>query len=173
MSALFIANATKQDHDFVFRMGGLKKINFLPITKGGQIKIEGQLAELEAIVEQHRKYGITDFRECAKAHKFSGLIYSFDKSIKLDSIIGAIERHDEVIDESAQVIRQETAAAANENIEAKAKEAGAAVVATSFEIEEVNTDPTATGKKFKQMVEMDKQADVKVKRGPGRPRTRH
>lgn len=170
---LHIANATKQDHDFLYRIKGTQKTNLLPIKKGGQVSISGDREELEDIVAQHRVYGIVDVKDFSKALKFSGMIYSFSGPINVDRIYEALERHDDVIDETAQLVREQSAAATNAAIEEHAGSSNSKVEATSFELKELPKDQTDTSPKVDVVVRADKKADPKPQRSARRPRNEH
>lgn len=175
---LYIANATKQDHDFLYRMGfdpqadrqGAPRVRLLPIKKGSQVAIEGNKEELEAVIGQHRIYGIVDVKEFEKMPKFSGLVYSVGSPINVDRIYHALDHHDEVIDENAQEARENSTAATNAMIEDHARNANASVTETSFELKELQRDQTDESRKVDVLIKTDKRGDKKPNRKVGRPR---
>ena len=158
---LNIGNATKQNHDFLFRMPGLAKVNVLPIPKGSQVHIEGNREDLDFIIAQHVRYGLIDVKEFGKQKNFAGLVFSFNGTINMDKLAEAREIHNDFIDENAQNIREATTAASAAIIEGEAEHTGAKVGSTTFELEELPDSRNEGKTRIKQTLIADKSASEK------------
>lgn len=90
------------------------------IDIGGQIRISGDLTtpEIEAIVGQHRKYGMVEVGEIDRTKPFVGLCYSVDKPISVERIRNALVHNAEVLTEIGRARRQEAAIAVSNQLEA-------------------------------------------------------
>jgi len=81
------------------------------IDPGGQIQVMGEApqAVLEAIVDQHRAYGIISVDEATKHRGFVGRIFAFDTPVDLDRINYAIDHNDGVLFDQGEKQRREMA----------------------------------------------------------------
>jgi hypothetical protein len=86
MTTLYVANRTRQVHDFEYRMPGSLRVESLLLEPGTQQRIgEAPLLFIEAIIEQHRAYGLMAAEDVPP--KFTGICYSIDKPVPaLDSL---------------------------------------------------------------------------------------
>ena len=87
---LFIANGTKQVQVFMYWVAEAKSPRTQTIPVGAQIQITGDLSqpEIDSIIAQHVKYGLTAAEEVERSRSYSSLIYSVDRPVKT----GLIER---------------------------------------------------------------------------------
>ncbi len=160
---LNLGNATKQDHDFTYRLpNNPMKIVVRTIPKGSQIDIQGDKDELENIIAQYERFGLVEVRECAKTPKFSGLVFSFNGKINMDKLGQAREAHGDFIDQNAQEIREATAAAVAGSIDGEASAVGANVGKTTMDIEELPGAGSEGKKKTHVTLIADKSAPEKV-----------
>ncbi len=120
MPALYIANATKQEHTFAYRLPERVGEPILqPIRAGGQVRISGDLnqIQIDAIIEHHRIYGMISVEEAARVKEFAGLCYSIDKPISFEKLTQMVEHNDDVLTERGKKMRAEAAVATNEQLE--------------------------------------------------------
>ena len=120
MPELFVANCTKQDHYFVYRvLNDKKRTKVQRISIGGQVKVytDMPVEDIDYIVSQHAAYGLIRAEEVTRATKFVGLCYSIGKPVDLEKIMVAEEHNAEVMQEAALQVRRETAVAINNAIE--------------------------------------------------------
>lgn len=157
MAILYVANTSKQHHDFVYRVPeDLHKIHHQKIMIGEQIKIHKEASPeiLGAIVEQHTRYGLIEASEVDRSKPFMGLLYQFDKPIDVNKFMYADEHNAGVLIEQGQMIRKEAAAALHqkieENIDGQVLNLQTEVVEETKdtdrglnEVVEVNRDPSA------------------------------
>ena len=116
---LYIANATKQNFDFMYRMPEVSGIRVQTIPIGGQIQITGELSTLQvdSIIAQHAKYGMVSVDEIDRSRNFTGLCYSIDKQIPVAKIMTAVRLNTAVLQNRGKQMRQEAAVAENNRIE--------------------------------------------------------
>ena len=177
MTQLFIANCTKQDHEFNFRLPENGKLLAKMIPKGHQEKILGDLSDTDiaAIVEQHSRYGMVHVDEARKIKDFAGLCYS-DKMIPAKSMQNLYDHNQEVLEERGQVQRNESAVAATASIDTTMKANGAGEI-KAVEVESVllqdPADALASGGGINQTIRVDKdRGDKKAgRRGMFRSRS--
>jgi hypothetical protein len=114
MPTLYIANASKQRHDLIYRIPEESAPRRQQIPAGGQIVVYQPNASMEVlsvVVEQHLKYGLMDVAEIDRRKPFIGLCYRFDKPIDVEKIMQADEHNSDVLDEQSLDARKLSAAA--------------------------------------------------------------
>jgi hypothetical protein len=126
MSDLYIGNATRQFLDFYYRMPESSQSRIQKIRPGGQIKISGNLntADVDAIVEQHKKYGLVRVSEIDRTKDFSGICYDVDRPIRVDNLRRAMDKKIAVLVDKGKEIRKLAAIANNNALEASLEESG-------------------------------------------------
>lgn len=110
MPKLFIANTTKQHHDFVYRpkigsggktedgvlkpIYGEMRLQHIPV--GGQICVSGVStdAEIRNILDQHKH--IVEFKSLNRVRGFQGLCYRQDDPVPIEEILERLETNDKV-----------------------------------------------------------------------------
>lgn len=115
---LYVANTTKQDHDFVYRVPEIERLFQQPVPSGGQILVykDDSSPVINAIIKQHERYGLVNIAEIDRRKPFIGLCYSVDKEIPVSKIMYAAEHNDDVLAADGLQHRKESAAALSENI---------------------------------------------------------
>lgn len=122
MAKLYIANCTKQAHEFAFRVpaednfGRQPRLATIRIDPGTQQQIMGDepMVVLQAIVNQHRQYGLVSADEVVRTKEFVGRCYSFDKPVDLDKLNYAFDHNQGVLFERGQQQRSEMAVAVDQ-----------------------------------------------------------
>lgn len=116
---MYIANATKQNMDFIYRLPEVKGLRVQTIPIAGQIQITGDLNQIQvdAIIEQHGKYGMIPVEEVDRARAFTGLCYSIDKPVPVAKIMTAVRLNTNVLQERGKQIRLESGLAEHSRIE--------------------------------------------------------
>lgn len=120
MPTLYVANASKQKHDFIYRIPEETSVRRQQIAPGAQIVVYQPNATLEvvkAIVDQHAIYGLVDVAEIDRRKPFVGLCYRFDKPINVEKIMQADEHNSGVLERESQEARKLSAAALHNAIE--------------------------------------------------------
>jgi hypothetical protein len=125
MPELFIGNVSKQIQQFCYRSPERPGVITQTIPIGGQIRISpnGQhvdlsTPEIDAIIEQHRAYGIVNIDDIDnKQSPFSGICYSVGKAMTPEKLRRAMLKKEESLKLFGQKIRQEAALAVNSQIE--------------------------------------------------------
>lgn len=116
---LHIANCTKQDLDFIYRLPGDPRMKLQKIKVGTQAKIykDAPLETLQHIIKQHERYGLVSVEEAVKAGSdvFVGACWSF-KPIDMDKVVHTIDHNDGVIHDRGVETRKESAVAASDAI---------------------------------------------------------
>jgi len=120
MPKLYVCNTSQQKHEFIYRMPErLQTSAPITIQPGSQAMIIDAPSEvLDAIVEQHRIYGMKHQNE-VDTRSFNGLIYSVDKPVELETIFLAEEANTEVLQAQGSEIRQNQAAAFSEKLDSE------------------------------------------------------
>ncbi|WP_343743369.1 hypothetical protein [Herbaspirillum huttiense] len=119
MSRLFIANTTKQNHEFHYWMPEQRKTIVKMIRAGSQEEIHpgaGREAH-EYIVAQHVQFGLKPVNEIDRTKEFIGLCYQFDRPISSERMNETFEHNDEVLKQQAQERRKEAAIATESQLE--------------------------------------------------------
>jgi hypothetical protein len=124
---LFIANAKQQTESFTYRvpdgdpMRGMSvgSPRTQPIPTGQQIQVAGDLtsAQIEAVVEQHRPYGLIDVSELNGIRTYAGLVFSIDKPVPDSRIMQLMGSNIGVLEEKGREMREMAAIATNQDIE--------------------------------------------------------
>jgi hypothetical protein len=118
MPDLYIANCTKQNHVFAYRVPGENGVKSLSIAIGQQSKLPGlSNAVAGAIIEANSRYGLIEVKEIDRTKPFIGMCYSLDAPVKIDVIIKAMKHNDEVLIQRGRETRQAAAVASNNLIE--------------------------------------------------------
>jgi hypothetical protein len=115
---LFIANMTQQQHDFIYRVPGSPRIHRQHIPAGGQVQVHQNdlSAVLEGIVQQHERYGLKPASEVLQRRGFTGLCYSYDTPINVDTFMVAQQQNDTALTDQGLDRRQNEAAAIHERM---------------------------------------------------------
>src|SRR6516164_2926384 len=100
MPELYIGNVSKQVQQFSYRSPERPGVIVQTIPIGGQIRVSpnGQHIdlnpiEIDAILAQHRAYGIVDVDDIdTKQSPFSGVCYSIGKPISVDKLRRAMQK---------------------------------------------------------------------------------
>ena len=124
MAMLYIANCMKQTYDFAYRIPGdefavHRRLNTVSIPPGAQARIHGEapMPVLEAIVEQHRAYGIMPVDEIVRTREFVGICFSFDKPVPIDQLQYAIDHNTGVLFDRGEQQRQDAAIVVDQALE--------------------------------------------------------
>jgi hypothetical protein len=128
MSTLYIANPTAQAVLFSYRVP--EQANFPlrqhMIRPGMQIALPENFStpQIEGVLRQHVKYGITPIEEVERVGAFIPLVYSVDKKILPSKLAAAMLRNVAVLRERGRQFRQEAAVAEAVRIEASLRDQG-------------------------------------------------
>lgn len=162
MAILYIANTTKQHHDFLYRVAeenGRTRIQ--KIMSGEQIRVHKEETKdvLMNIVDQHVTYGLVEAAKIDQTKPFIGLCYAFDKPIAVEKFMYADEHNMSVLEEQGREIRRTQAAALHGQIE----QAGDSQL-QSLQTEVVEqTRETDVG--LNEIIEVSKDQDATTRRG--------
>jgi hypothetical protein len=126
MPKLFVANVSKQIHQFAYRALERNGVIIQPIPIGGQITIAPNgtntdltTPEIDFILNQNRKYGLVSIEELdnSKDFRFNGICFSIGKPLTTERLRRAMQRNEEVLEAMGREIRKEAAVAAHQRIE--------------------------------------------------------
>jgi hypothetical protein len=140
MPTLYVANASKQRHDFIYRIPEETSVRRQQIAPGGQITVyqpNAQPEVIRSIIDQHVRYGLVDVSEIDRRKPFVGVCYSIDKPIKVEKIMYADEHNSTVLTKASEEARQLSAAALHTALE-QATEGAAKVESLELEIVQQN-----------------------------------
>lgn len=171
MALLYVANTTKQHHEFLYRIPGEVSVRKQKIVSGGQERIYNDVGIdiLMAIVAQHVPYGMKDELDAKNTRDIAPLVFSIGKPVNLDRLLQAFDQNDTVMDEVAGDRREEVAAAIASDLEAQI---GVEMTNVTVEIKE-DTKPGETAR-VNSGVEVTRNPETarhsKDVRPPGRSR---
>jgi hypothetical protein len=120
MPDLYIANASPQKVEFYYRLRGTPAARYQPIPIGGQVKISGELSDLDIkdIIDQHARYGFVPAHEAHKvAGNFGGLVYSIGTPVAVSKIMDAASVRLEKLKKEGEIIRKEAAVSLSNQME--------------------------------------------------------
>ena len=123
---LYIGNATKQMLDFKYRIGREAPVWTQMIPAGTQIRIPGDLtpAQVDHVVKSQAKYGIVAADSIDQARGFHGLCYSIGKAITTVRLTMLMEKNHDALLARGREIREQSAVAQNNMLEATLREQG-------------------------------------------------
>lgn len=162
---LYVANCTKQGHDFIFRLPEEKRTQKLFIPAGGQVMVlngGSGVTAVRGVVEQHARYGLVPVTEIDRTKPFIGMCYSLDKPIPVAKILRAAEHNDGVLEERSLEERRVTAGAMHSKLSDPNEHPIAPV---SLEVETIERTKDDTG--MNQIVQITR--DGKPRRRRVRP----
>jgi hypothetical protein len=153
MTILFIANCSKQEHNFTYALPENMRPFYQSIRAGGQIKIEGSLQDVNSIIDQHKVYGLQNAKEIGR--NFGGICYQIDQVIDVESIHhGFSQTEKEQIDRALEA-QKITAVASDQILANKAQEFGVQQKAPlEIEVTEQKLNAADTAPKMSQVIEV-------------------
>jgi hypothetical protein len=164
---LYIANCTKQDHQFTYMLLENPRPFMERIRAGSQIKIKGSNDEIDQIIKQHEIYGLIPVDKIKG--NFSGMAYRIDKPINVEAIENGISVRDQTMIDRATEARKITAVASDQKISETAQQMGLKQKAPlEIEIIEEKKNYADNEPKFEQTIEVVKEGIAP--KGRGRPR---
>ena len=172
MADLYIANTSKQDHDFVFDVPGGKRHHLRKIQAGGQIvltNLEGDT--IKTIIDHHAMYGMRDIKAIKNEKIFVGLCYS-DHEITFDGLTSAIEHNMKNLEEEGDMLRTAASIAADQSLINQAPETSE-LRRTEVQIEQVatkNNPDTEINETRRISTEKGAPVDRRGKRTQGGPK---
>jgi hypothetical protein len=111
---LYIANTTKQRHDFTYRKPETGRLVYHPINAGSQaVVLDGTKAEIDIIIQQHEVYGLIDAGNIDHNRAYIGMCYSIDKPVASRIIEKAMRDNDGHLNRAAHERRQASVIATN------------------------------------------------------------
>jgi len=123
MATMYIANSTKQHHEFVYRLPEQTKIYSITIPYGEQRELlHKDLSSdlIDYILNQHKgdtsEY-MVEAKTIDRSKGFVGLIYSFDKPVDAELIANTIYENDGELDLLAKKYREDTTVATEKMLE--------------------------------------------------------
>lgn len=118
MTKLFVANTTKQNWMFTYRLPGGTQHFMRRIPAGQQICLDNlQSDEIDVVIKQNAVYGMQPAKEMSRRKGYAGIVYSVgDDPINIDRMLETFNQNDDVRDGEAQERRVTTAAAIGDNI---------------------------------------------------------
>lgn len=168
---MYIANCTKQVASFIYRLPEHHQQRQQQIEIGGQTQISGDLTQLEvdAIIEQHTKYGLVAADDLDRTKPFIGLCYSIDKPVRIGKLEQALVHNDKVLEQRGAQTRKEAALAVAKNVEQQTGE-GLTALEMTIEQDKAGTDGDVVGA---QTVRVDRNAPEQELTGDAAKRQRN
>lgn len=120
MPKLWIANATSQVQQFTYWLPEMPRSFVQEVPIGSQTMIAGKdlpQSAIDGILKQHEIYGLASANQAFRQRKFSGVVYSIDKPVRLDILQELVNHHRGVLTERGKQLRQEAAIATDDYIQ--------------------------------------------------------
>jgi|SRR5688572_19114348 len=120
MPKLYVANASQQVQQFHFWLPEATRPFVQEIPIGSQVLIAGRelpSSVMDGIIKQHEVYGLGTVNQAFRQQKFSGVVYSVDRPVRLDVLQELVNHHRGVLTESGKKLRQEAAIATDDYIQ--------------------------------------------------------
>lgn len=141
---LFIANTTQQFNDFIYTIPERNGNVTQRIAPGGQIRIvvkNGDLNQhdIDAILNQHRPFGLIEVSEVGKARGHHPLVASVDKPVHITKVQDQFRRNRSVLVDRGKEMRTAAAVALDAHIEEAMTMNGSGEVLRElrFDVEEI------------------------------------
>ena len=121
---LYIANATRQVVDFLYRVPGNQKLMSQTIRVGSQIALSGDLStdDIDVITTHHRTYGMVGVSEIDSTRRFIPLVFSVDRAVSAAVLNRLMDRNTGSLVESGKAYRRDMAIANNQVLESQLAE---------------------------------------------------
>lgn len=127
MGKLYVANATRQTHQFLYWIAERKHPVEQTIPPGAQVLVAGRdlsPVEIDAIVAHHANYGMVRVGDANRGRAFSGLCYQLDKSIPVERIRALMLHNDAALRQRGREFRELAAVSINAEVERMSMEQG-------------------------------------------------
>ncbi|EOC9629720.1 hypothetical protein [Enterobacter ludwigii] len=119
---LFIANCSRQTHNFTYKLPERTQQYGQPLRAGEQIIIENNADVIHHIIDQHKPYG---FLPADKMNKtFSGICYSIDKEIDFSRFKDGADQKTENLENLSKDILAASALALDQTIDNEVMKTG-------------------------------------------------
>ena len=175
MSRMFVANATKQNVDFVYRLPESTNLRSQTIPIGRQVPLAGDLTkpEIDAIIAQYSKYGLIEASTIDQSRTFHGLCYSIDKPVPSTKMRRLLDQNMAVLKARGKQMREEAAVNESLNLENMLTEGGRTEELRNFEMSVVveDRDEADTSPEIAEGVRVTRDED-RLKQGGFKPRGR-
>ena len=144
---LYIANTTKQNVAFYYRVPESVALREQTIRVGSQERISGNLStpDIDAIIAQHAPYGMVSADELDRVKGFVGLCYSVGKPIPAAKIERAMNENISVLIRRGKETREMGAIASSVAIENTLAEQSRPEILKEFDASIVEENPDARG----------------------------
>lgn len=118
---MYVANATRQRHEFFYSIPEVSKRRQITIYPFGQVVLPDDLTKeaIEAIVRDKEPYGFIDVNDASPSRnrgKFAGLCYAIDKAVPAHRIDALWAGNVGILDAQGKALRQSAAIASNQEI---------------------------------------------------------
>lgn len=119
---LFIANCSRQSHNFNYKLPEKTQSFGVTIKAGTQHLLEYPPEVVDHIIRQHEPYGFQP-RDKVDKH-FSGICYSIEKTVSKNEIIENAEQKIDNLDTMSQSILEASAVALNNAVDSAVRQSG-------------------------------------------------
>lgn len=165
MTALYLANPTKQLRVVQLRIPERSSPLVQSIPPGRQIKVAGvdSTAQVEAILKSMSKYGWREASEVRNGVPFVGIIYGLDRPIKHPLIAKALDHNRSVLDRRGRQTRKLAAVATNQVIDNAIAEADSPAILQATDVQLVEEDTPSTahdGDRISEGMSIDKSVET-------------
>ena len=165
MPKLYIANTSRQNLNFLFRIPEERDIKRYSIQPGRQAMVIDSTSDvIDSIIRQHEVYGIRRADDVTRDKRFAGVCYRVDKPIEIKSCIVVDDQNQEALIEQGRATRENVATYAQATIANLVKQHGEEAKGLEIEIK----DETKENPQFHEIFSAERPTEMK----DAKPRTR-
>jgi hypothetical protein len=115
---MYVANVTRHDHTFTYRIPGSNKIFMQSIPQGGQIVLSGDLTsdDIASVEAQHQIYGLIPAVDVDRTTKHINCMFSVNKPVSVEQMRKALERNLKVMTDLGHEQRKAAAVGISEKM---------------------------------------------------------
>jgi hypothetical protein len=126
MAKLYVANTSRQNHVYMYRMPESRHLRQRDIPAGCQVSFVEDFSpeELDYVVMQGSTYGMKRHDEVDRAREHIGLIYNVGKPVPLTPMRAAMDENLEVLQKTSQEALQRAAAGVEQSLMTKHEQFG-------------------------------------------------
>lgn len=168
MVKLYVANCTKQDTDFLYRIPETQQVHRQHIKVGHQVLIYKDTTSdvIQNIIDQHQVYGMVAVEDVDRSKHFVGTCYQIGKPIEMGRVQYAIQHNDETRTIQANEAMAATLAARNNATEEELRGSGTTLDSLKMTIEEELKPDQSDG--LSQTLSIDKEQASALRTSRGR-----
>lgn len=108
---LYVANTSKQNWEFTFRLPAMQSGYFRKLIPAGQQICVDHLSsdEIALVISHWERYGMKSSEEMSRRKGYTGICYRLEKPVVMDAMLATYELNDDALAQAADERRIKTA----------------------------------------------------------------